>query len=79
MAVVPLRGGWRDVGLARVPSPGLPDPDLGLVELAVLDARCKTDDILAVKLLRDPRERRAQVVGVLQLEIPAGGFLGETS
>ena len=47
------------------------------MELAVLDARGEADDILAVKLLRDPRECRAQVVGVLQLEIPAAGFLGE--
>ncbi len=51
--MAPLRGGWRGVGLARVPSPGLPDLDLELVELAVLDARCETDDILAVKRLRD--------------------------
>ena len=45
--------------------------------LAVEHRRRESECIEAVQLLRDARERRTKIVGLLQLEIPAAGFICE--
>src|SRR6478735_3245119 len=53
---------------------GAPDPDLEMVGLAVERRRGEAKRILAVQLVGDLRERRAQVVGGGEFEIsPARG------
>src|SRR6185436_3391812 len=48
-----------------------------LVLLTVERGGIEADRVEAVQLLNDARERRPQVVGLLQLEIAAAGFLGQ--
>src|SRR6185436_4045032 len=54
---------------------GLLHPHFELVLLAVERGGIEADRVEAVQLLDDARERRPQVVGLLQLEIAAAGFL----
>src|SRR5688500_527701 len=53
------------------------DPDLELVHLAVEDRWREAEHVLAVQLLRDTGERRAQLVFLRHLEEPAAGFFRE--
>ena len=48
-----------------------------LVDLAVELGRREADHVLAVQLLRDPREGRREVGGLLQLEVAAAGLVGD--
>ena len=61
----------RAIGASRL------HPHLELVLLTVEHRRCETQRVEAVQLLGHARERRRQVVGLLQLEIAAAGFFGE--
>ena len=57
--------------------PGRLHAHLELVLLAVEHRRREAERVQAVQLLRDARERRRQLVGLLQLEVAAAGFVGQ--
>src|SRR5215211_5232643 len=52
-------------------------PDFELVHLAIEYLRRKAEDVLAMQLLRDARERRREFVRLLQEEEAAAGLLGQ--
>ena len=57
--------------------PGCLHPHFELVLLAVEQRRREAERVEAVQLLGHARERRRQLVGLLQLEIAAAGFVGQ--
>ena len=48
------------------------------MDLAVQHLRREAKQVLAVELLRDARERGSELLGLLQLEVAAAGFLRES-
>src|SRR6185437_12312005 len=70
------RAGRRDVALPRAGGhPALLHTHVELVHLAVERLGREAQDVLAVQLLRDARERLAEIGGSLQLEVAAAGLL----
>ena len=77
----PLLGGDHSIGKGDVALSGAGvqtralQPHFQAMRLAVEGAGCKSEQVLASQLLRDPRKGRRKLVGFLQFEIPAAGFV----
>jgi len=53
------------------------DADVDSVHGAVVVRRRKADQVLTVQLLRNPRERRPEMLGVLEFDVAAARLAGQ--